>query len=97
MKTLDVSDYMVLVDETAKYVPYAVRPSLIALLFAQRDLDAVALLDRDDLARKIRDVADDTLVLEDAEFAKLVTAVKTFKGYTKNDVTLVRRILDASK
>ena len=97
MKALNIADYNVSlpVDGVEKDVPYAVRPSLINLLFSQKDLGAVEVLDRDDLGRKIRDWDGDTLLLEDSEYAMLAVAVKTFKGYQKNDTELVRRVLKA--
>ncbi len=97
MKVLNIMDYNVTlaVDGVEKDVPYAVRPSLINLLFSQQNLGALDVLDRDDIARKIRDWKGDTLLLEDAEFKLLDAAVRAFKGYTKNDVELVRRVVKA--
>ena len=97
MKALNIADYNVSlpVDGVEKDVPYAVRPSLINLLFSQRELGAMEVLERDDLARKIRDWDGDTLLLEDAEFRQLELAVRSFKGYQKNDVELVRRVVKA--
>jgi len=97
VKALNISDYNVAVpfEGVEKDVPYAVRPSLIGLLFSQRDLGVMEILSRDDIARKIRDWVGDQLLLEDAEFALLDAAVKAFKGYGKNDVELVRRVLGA--
>jgi hypothetical protein len=102
VKFIDVTDYPVVAQtpEGEVVAPYQVRASLINLLFSQQNLGAMEILERDDIARKIRDsVADESgiLSLEDAEFKMLETATKAFKGFGKNDVELVRRVLNASK
>lgn len=101
MRSIDLSNYDVTVtigtpegpvDETR---PYEVRKSLIALLYGHEGLSAVDILDRDDFARKIRDNDGQTLRLDEPDYDKLVAALKAFKGYTRNDAELVRRVLKA--
>lgn len=79
-----------------KEFPYDVKGSLVTILF-NRDLnlDAVELLDRDDLAHKIRDCKEKEVLLEEAEYQKVKQAVDVFKGFSRNDVEFVRRVLKA--
>ena len=79
-------------------VPYQVKRSLVAVLFApELRLDAVELLERDKLANKINDAIDGYVLLEDAEYSKLESAIKTVRGLGRNEVELVKRILGAEK
>ncbi len=81
--------------EPGTSVPYDVKRSLVNLLFGPHNsLDAEALLSRDDLARKIR-AAQESVLLEDAEYRILEAAVRGFRGYGEHDVELVRRVLGA--
>jgi len=77
-------------------VLYDVRNSMIEVLFS-RDLQLSAreALNRDDLARKIRDSSDGSILLEEGEYSKLEKAVDTIKGFGRADVEFVRRILNA--
>lgn len=78
-----------------KKFPYDVRGNLIAVLFQrQLNLNAMELLERDDLARKIRDCKDREILLEDSEYEKIKQAVNAFKGYGQHDVEFVRRVLE---
>lgn len=98
MKAVNLADYDVEI-AAGKTEPYKVRNSLISVLFApHQQLSGRALLDRDDLARKVRDAkgtddAPDLVAFEDAEFDKIKAAVETQTGYGKFDVEFVRRIL----
>jgi hypothetical protein len=75
---------------------YDIKDSLIGLLF-NRDLQLSArdLLERDPLGRKISDAEGPTLLLENKEFEIIKKAVDTFKGYTRNDIELVKRVYEA--
>lgn len=79
-------------------VPYDVKNSMIEILFS-RDLQLSAreALNRDDLARKIRDCSDGSLLLEEGDYAKLEKAVETIKGFGRADVEFCRRVLDAKR
>lgn len=98
MTSINLGNYTVViqVEGERREVPYEVRPSLVNLLFAQQNLTAMDILDRDDLGRKIRDHAGEMMALEEAEFKMLEHAVKTFKGFGQHDVELVRRIMLAA-
>lgn len=97
MKAIDISTYLVEArteDGHSDQVPYDVRDSIIGILFnPNQRLKARELLDRDDLARKIRDWSGDLLQLENAEYVQLQRAVETLEGYGRHDVELVRRLL----
>lgn len=75
---------------------YDVRESLVAILFS-RDLQLTAklLLEREPVARKILDKSISSVILETAEYALIKQAVETIKGYTRNDLDMVRRVLEA--
>lgn len=103
MRAINLENYTVSVRQQVesgaieeKEVAYEMRKSLIMVLFGQQGLGALEILDRDDLAREIRD-AGKVLEIEEAPYEKLVTAVKAFTGYTQNDVELVRRVVGAVK
>lgn len=82
-------------DKTFKY---DVRGSLIEILFApELGLKALEVLARDDLARKIRDWPDETLLLEDAEYEKVKSAIENVTGLGRDEIELIRRVLNASK
>jgi hypothetical protein len=77
---------------------YNVRDSMIQALFSpDLKLNARELLDRDDLARKIRNCPEDCILLEEEEFNKLVQAINSIKGYVSSDVGFVRRVLGSEK
>jgi len=101
MRKIDLTNYSVHVrNEKGEWVdiPYEVKDSLIEVMFS-RDLQLSAreLLDRDDIARKVRDCTDGQVILEEEEYNKILTAVNTVKGLGRPDVEFVRRILEAPK
>lgn len=76
-------------------MPYEVKSSLIELLFSRElHLSGPELLERDDLARKVRD-CDGVLLLEEPEWQKLKSSVESTTGFGRPDVELVRRIMNA--
>jgi hypothetical protein len=100
MRAINLANYSVTVrQQTAngieeKEISYEVRKSLITVLFGQQGLGAVEILDRDDLARAIRD-SGDVFQVDEAGYERLVGAVKAFTNYGQNDAELVRRVLKA--
>lgn len=100
MRRINLEDYMETIrDEESREdveVPYPVKNSMIELLLS-RDLGLSAreALDREDLARRIRDNSDGTILLEEGEHAKLVAAVDTIKGWSRTDIEFLHRIIDA--
>jgi len=77
-------------------VVYDVRNSCIEVLFSpQLQLSARQVLDRDDLARKIRDCPDSAVLLEETEYQILKGSLDSVTGLGRNDVQFVRRIYAA--
>ncbi len=75
---------------------YDVRGSIVEILFhPDLQLGATALLDRDTLARKVNDWPDKDLLLEEADYKKVLAAVEVLKGLTRHDVEFIRRVLNA--
>lgn len=100
MRGINLESYMETVRDAATgddvELPYDVRNTMIELLLS-RDLGLSAreALDREDLARKIRDSSDGTILLEEEEHKKLVAAIDTVKGWNRTDLQFLHRILDA--
>lgn len=98
MRKIDLTDYKIKVlgPEGEIERDYDTQLSLIALLFhPELKLGFKELLDRDDLARKLRDAAKGPVLLEDADYRILRNSLEAFHGYTQNEVELVRRVIDA--
>jgi len=104
MRKLDISDYTVKSRQQDKETgeikvvdaPYPVKATLIGILFhPSLQLEAREALERDRLANKINDCKDGFVLLEDAEYDKLVQAVNTVKGFSRNDVEFIKRVLEA--
>ena len=98
MKKIDVRDYLVAVpaeNGTTIEIPYNVKESLVGCLFhPELKLGGRAVIERDTISKKIES-AEDSVLLEDAEFQKLYEAFETVKGFGKADIELVRRVFDA--
>lgn len=79
-----------------KEVPYDVRGSLVTVLFNKDlNLSAVELLDRDDLARRIRDCKGKEILLEEADYQKIRQSLEVIRGgLGQTDVGFVRRVLE---
>lgn len=73
---------------------YDVRHSLIEVLFTLQ-LTPEDLLDADEIATKIRDCPDNTLLLKEEEYGRLIQTIKPLKLFGPRDVEFVRRILKA--
>lgn len=75
---------------------YLVRDSIVEILFHPGlQLAAKDLLDRDTLARKIKDWPGDDLLLEEEEYKKVVSGMEALRGLGRHDVEFVKRILNA--
>ena len=104
MRRLDLSPYTVtikvqdpaapgnIIDEPK---PYDVKGSIVNVLFAG-GAEGRVLLKKDAVAQKI-EAADDTVLLEDAEFKLIEEAFQAWKRFGRNEVELVRRIEDAER
>jgi hypothetical protein len=64
------------------------------LFLPSLQLSARDVIEHDRIARKIETGGDEVL-LEEAEYAKLKKAFETFTGFSRNDLELVTRVMDA--
>ena len=97
MRKIDLSSYDVTVMEKDAMVtlPYDVKGSLVnGLYHSDLRLGYKELFENDKIARKIRD-SNGFVLLEEAEYEKLKQAFEIIKGFTKEDVELVRRVIEA--
>ncbi len=77
-------------------LPYEMRDSLIEVLFSRdNQLSGPEILERDELARKIKDHRGGDLLLEEDEWGKLSQSLSNMKGLGRPEVELVRRVLKA--
>ena len=97
MRKLDLKKYTVLIREAngeTKTIPYDFKESLIQLMFhPELRLSGKALLETNIIAEKILK-ADKEILLEEADYNKIKSAVNNFKGFSKNEVELVKRVLE---
>lgn len=98
------TEFLALVMEEAKKPDppsspdYDLRGSIIEILFHPNlQLGAKDLLDRDTLARRIKDWPDNDLLLEEEEYKKVLAGLEVLRGLQRHDVQFVRRVLDAPK
>jgi hypothetical protein len=81
-------------DGTYKEKPYSVKESLVQLMFhPDLRLGGVELLKQNKIAEKILKAGIDIL-LEEEEYNKVKQAIDSFKGFTKNEVGLVKRVIE---
>lgn len=99
MKKINLKEYEIevkLSNGESKKIPYNVRETLVSLLFhPDMKLGGRDLLIAQKLATKIEDCKEDEILLEAVDFEKLSRAFDTFKGFGRNEVELVKRILEA--
>lgn len=77
-------------------IRYSVKDSLLVMLFhPDLRIQAKELLDRDKLAHRLDECKEKFILLEETEYSMIKRAVDTISGYGRNDVELVRRVLDA--
>ena len=106
MKKIDVTNYMIesklpdaknptgelITVETA----FRMKESLANLLFAPSlQLNGPELMRQQMLAMKLEVCTDGVFLVENAEHERLVSAVNTYKGFGRDHVEFVRRILEA--
>lgn len=71
-----------------------VKDALIEIMFQPvLKLKAKSLLEQNILAKKILE-AKDEILLEEAEYRKILMAIERVEGLTRNEVKLVERILN---
>ena len=101
MRQIKLDDYEVMVPDVASNnlvpKPYRVKESLVAcLLHPVLNLTGRELLLRNKLAMSIEE-AGGSILLEESDYRKLKQAIETIKGFTKTDMELVRRVLEAEE
>ncbi len=75
---------------------YNVRNSMIEVMFHPGlQLGPRDILDRDHLAIKIKDWPDNSLLLEEEEYKKVVAGLEIVRGLGRESVEFVKRILNA--
>ena len=99
MKKLNLENYNIDVVATngeKKQIPYDVKETVISILMHPKlGLNGRDLLLASELALKIEKCDESFILLEDEEHKKLVNAVNTIKGFNRNEVEFVKRILNA--
>jgi len=93
-RKVDLRDYDVTLPDE-RVVPYHVRNSLCEILMNPGlKLNGPDLLKRNAVGQKILD-ATDSVLLEGGEWNLLVSGVEACQGLGRNDVELVKRIMEA--
>ena len=100
MRKLNLENYTVSIrDEQGKLndIPYAFKDAIINLMFhPDLKLSRTEILKTNILAEKIME-ADKEIILEEEEYNKVFIAVDSFKGFTRNEVGLVKRVSECPK
>ena len=100
MRKLELKHYKVSIrDNEGKLndVPYDFKDAIINLMFhPDLRLSGTELLKTNILAEKIME-ADEEIILEEEEYSKVKSAVDSFKGFSKNEVELVKRVSNCPK
>lgn len=101
MRKIDIRPFVVVINEPdggKREVGYRFKESIIEILFNPNlKLNSVNLLKQDELAKKIMNAGEEELLLEEEEYIRVKAALDTIQGLTKNDVELVRRIINATE
>ena len=100
MRKLELKQYEVKLRNTQgelETLPYDFKDAIINLMFhPDLKLSGTKLLETNIVAEKIME-ADKEIMLEEAEYNKVKNAIDSFKGFTKNEVELVKRVLECPK
>jgi len=97
MRKINLVNYMVQVrtQEGIQEVPYDVKEALNSIIFhPELKLGGREIILRGKLAEKI-DKAEKEILLEETDYSKLKQAFETVKGFSKNEVELCKRVLEA--
>lgn len=98
MRSINVEDYGITFqgpDGKPVTKPYQVKAALVTILFNPAlQIAGRELLLQNDLAKKIEESKKEVL-LEEAEYTRIKTAIDAFKGFGRNEVELVDRVLNA--
>ena len=97
MRKIDLSNYDVEVatKDGKQKIPYDVKGSMVdGMYHPELRLGSRELFENDRVAQKINS-SDEYVLLEEADYQKLKLAFDTIKGFRKEDVELVKRVLEA--
>lgn len=105
MRKLDLRDLGVEIDatdaatgaDTTRTIPVMARASYISLLFSDNNGQGTGLgfeeaLARQELAQRIRKCAADDLLLDEADFQRILSAFNAFRNYNQFTVLLAARV-----
>lgn len=98
MRKINLENYVIHGTQGSKVtdIPYQVRDSLVlVLMHPDIKLNAVELLKRDIIGKKILECKEKEILLEESDWLKIKSAVESINGFTQNDVEFVRRVLEA--
>lgn len=77
-------------------LPYLVKDSILNIMFNPAlQLSSADLVRQNMLAVKIESCRDDVISLEEEEYQRIKRAFDTFKGFTRDSVELVDRVMNA--
>jgi len=97
MRKLNLEKYTISVRDNKgkiQLLPYDFKASVIELMFHPNlKLTGKALLETNIVAEKIMK-ADKEILLEEADYNKIKSAVDRFEGFSKNEIELVKRITE---
>ena len=100
MRKLELKHYEVTfrnVQGELETIPYDFKDAIINLMFhPDLRLSRTEALKTDILAEKIMETNEEIL-LEEEEYNRIFHAVDSFKGFGKNEVELVKRVLECPK
>lgn len=105
MRKIELQNYMVNVptpDGNFEPKPYNVKESMVScLLHPALKLTGRELLLRNKLASRIEEAeiveGNGSILVEEEDYRKLRSAFETIEGFTKSDMELVRRVLEAEE
>jgi hypothetical protein len=93
MRKLNLEDYTIL-DTQGVLVPYKFKETLTTILtHPNLGLNAVELLEATEISEKIEKETTEVLLTED-EYKLIVELFKRFRGFSKGDVEMVKRVWD---
>ena len=98
MRELNLKPYMISVNgpKGMTEIPYDVKGSLGNIVLSPNlKLNGRDLLKSNKVISKIEDCKEDAILLEESEFKYLTTAFERFEGFSKNEVELVKRVLES--
>jgi len=97
MRKIDLSDYIIDMptEQGLKPYPYSVKQSIeMAMYHPDLRLNYKDLMDHDRIAQKIKQ-ANGFVLLEESEYGRVRLAFESIKGFRKEDVELVKRVIEA--